>query len=156
MDKTDKNDKNKESRYNAILKLVSEETISRQEEITERLKLMGYNVTQSTVSRDIKKLGIIKLDGKNGISGYTIPPVRFSEKSIFKDAIVGADYAGHMVVIKCRTGTAQAVCATLDTMKYPDIVGTLAGDDTIFILMRSENDAKNLVKKFKKEFNFDD
>ncbi|MDD7185675.1 MAG: ArgR family transcriptional regulator [Oscillospiraceae bacterium] len=152
----EKSDKMCESRYDAIIKIVSEQKISNQEVLLERLKELGYKATQSTVSRDIKRLGIIKASDDEGVVRYMTSSVNFTDQSIFKVAIKGADYAGHTAVIKCRTGTAQAVCALLDTMDCPDIVGTLAGDDTIFVLMRTENDAKHLVKKFRKELQLND
>ena len=152
----EKSDKICESRYDAIIKIVSEQKISNQEVLLERLKELGYKATQSTVSRDIKKLGIIKASDNEGIIRYMPSSVNFNDQSIFTAAITGTDYAGHTAVIKCRTGTAQAVCAILDTMDYPDIVGTLAGDDTIFVLMRTENDARHLVKKFRKELQLND
>lgn len=152
----EKSDKMCESRYDAIIKIVSEQKISSQEILLERLRELGYNATQSTVSRDIKKLGIIKTSDDEGVIRYMTSSVSFTDQSIFAAAIKGADYAGHTAVIKCRTGTAQAVCAMLDTMDYPDIVGTLAGDDTIFVLMRTENDARHLVKKFRKELQLND
>ena len=152
----EKSDKTRESKPEAILRLVSEEKISCQKVLIERLRELGYSVTQSTVSRDIKKLGIIKTSDSDGIVRYMVSAVKFSDKSIFTAGVTSADYAGNTAVIKCRAGTAQAVCATLDTMDYPDIVGTLAGDDTIFVLMRSENDAKHIVGKFRKELQLDD
>lgn len=144
-------DKTSESRHKAILKIISEEIISKQEKLIERLNEAGYNATQSTVSRDIKKLGIVKSSDDDGTIRYVAVYDRISEKSIFRDAVTGADYAGNTAVIKCRIGMAQAVCTTLDSMHNPEVVGTLAGDDTIFVLMRSENDAKHLSRIFKKE-----
>lgn len=144
-----------ESRQETILKLISDEIISRQEVLLKRLNELGYNVTQSTVSRDIKKMGIIKACDGGGNIRYMTASGKITEKSIFSDAVTDIDYAGHITVIKCRTGMAQAVCATLDNLNYPEIVGTIAGDDTIFALMRSENDARHLVKNLKKELNLD-
>jgi len=152
----DKSDKIRESRCDAILKLVSEEKIDCQEIILDRLKKMGYNATQSTVSRDIKKLGIIKTFDSDGVLRYMPSRFKFIDNGIFAAAVKSADCAGHTVVIKCGAGTAQAVCTALDATDYPDIVGTIAGDDTIFVLMKSEKDAQNLVRNFRKELLSDD
>lgn len=152
----EKSDKICESRYDAIIKIVTEQKISNQEILLEKLKELGYKATQSTVSRDIKKLGIIKASDDDGVIRYMTSSVNFTDQSIFAAAITGVNYAGHTAVIKCRTGTAQAVCTILDAMDYPDIIGTLAGDDTIFVLMGTETEARNLAKKFKKELQLSD
>ncbi len=151
----EKSDKISQSRAEAILKLISEHKISRQDILQEHLSELGYSVTQSTVSRDIKKLGIVKAPDADGIVRYMKSDVKFTDKSIFAAGVTDADYAGHTAVIKCKAGTAQAVCAILDAINYPDVVGTIAGDDTIFLLMRSENDARHIVKKIKKELQLD-
>ena len=94
-------------------------------------------------------LKLIKAHDENGICRYMSPSLSTAEKNIFSDTIVTADYALNTVVLKCKTGMAQAVCASLDSMNYSEhIVGTIAGDDTIFILMRTEADAKNLCERF--------
>lgn len=141
----------KEHRLEIILDLISEFDIDRQEDLLRLLNERGFNVTQATVSRDIKTLKLIKHQDENGVYKYMKPTINTPDTKLFTDAIVGTDYAINTVVLKCRTGMAQAVCASLDSMNYPDIVGTLAGDDTIFILMRSENDARAFSKKLAKE-----
>ena len=74
-----------------------------------------------------------------------------AEKSIFEEAVLSVDYAMNTIVLKCRAGMAQGTCAAIDSVEHQGIVGTIAGDDTIFILVRSEADAKKLSKKFRSE-----
>ena len=135
----------KTDRHKKILELVDKYEIGTQEELAKILNDEGYNVTQATVSRDIKKLKLIKAHDENGVCRYMSPSVSTAEKNIFSDTIVTADYALNTVVLKCKTGMAQAVCASLDSMNYSEhIVGTIAGDDTIFVLMPSEKAAADL------------
>ena len=81
----------------------------------------------------------------------SLPPAAAAEKSIFADAVIDVDHALNTIVLKCRAGMAQGTCAAIDSVRHEGIVGTIAGDDTIFILARSEADAKRLAKKFKSD-----
>ena len=144
----------KNNRHELILKLVSENSISTQEELQRLLLDNGCRVTQATVSRDINELALIKTCTASGQYKYTIPRLTQSSLadngsllSILSDGVVSVDYALNTAVIKCHTGMAQAVCARLDNTGIENVVGTIAGDDTIFILMRSERDAERLVKE---------
>ncbi|SDB15417.1 transcriptional regulator, ArgR family [Ruminococcaceae bacterium FB2012] len=144
----------KNSRQNLILKLVSEYEISTQEELQKLLLEHGCKVTQATVSRDINELALLKTCTSAGQYKYTVPKLTQSSLadngtfySILTEGVVSVDYALNTVVIKCHTGMAQAVCAKLDSTGIENVVGTLAGDDTIFILMRSERDAARLLKE---------
>ena len=143
----------KERRLEVILELIEKYEIDRQETLQTMLNNRGFNVTQATVSRDIKSLHLIKIHDENGVGKYVKPSINIAEKNIFSEAIIGADYAMNTVVLKCKTGMAQAVCASLDSMNNTDIVGTLAGDDTIFILMRTEKEASKISEKFVRELN---
>lgn len=138
----------KKQRHEKILELIELNEIETQEGLQALLKGCGFDVTQATVSRDIKELRLVKKQSKSGRYSYTAPDNNNHHsrlKSIFSDSVVKVDYAMNTVVLKCRTGTAQAACAALDTMGLENIVGTLAGDDTIFILMRNEHSAKALT-----------
>lgn len=140
----------KNKRQYKILDIVKMHDVETQEMLQSLLSQYGFNVTQATVSRDIKELNLVKKSGKNGIYRYEVPTANSSKQNIFIDTVTDIDYAINTVVIKCHNGMAQAACAALDSMKYENIVGTIAGDDTIFILMRTEADAYSLVKTFKK------
>ncbi len=140
----------KNKRQYKILDIVKMHDVETQEMLQSLLSQYGFNVTQATVSRDIKELNLVKKSGKNGIYRYEVSTVNSSKQNIFIDTVTDIDYAINTVVIKCHNGMAQAACAALDSMKYENIIGTIAGDDTIFVLMRTEADANNLVKTFKK------
>lgn len=141
-------------RQEAILELIKSEPISTQDELIEKLKLKGFEVTQATISRDIKELQLVKRIGKNGKSVYSAnetPTEKMSSKfnAIFAETIISADYAMNTCVIKTHVGMANAACAALDATAKEEIVGTLAGDDTIFALCRTEEMAASLCKKIR-------
>ncbi len=144
----------KNKRQELILKLVSENIVSTQDELRKLLCDNGWDVTQATVSRDINELSLLKVCCEDGSFRYTVPSLRrvtsegnSSFYSIFSQGAVSVDYALNTVVVKCHTGMAQAVCAKLDSTGLENAVGTIAGDDTIFILMRTERDAARLCKE---------
>ena len=145
----------KTKRHSKILELISEKDISTQEDLLVYLRESGFDVTQATVSRDIKELRLVKTmvsDGK-----YRYPPAASDNNSdvstkfaVFNQSAKSVDYANNMIVIKCYTGMANAACAVLDAMNHEGVVGTLAGDDTIFVLMRDEKVTVALVENIKK------
>ena len=142
-------------RHSKFVELIGKYEIDTQEELAERLREAGFTVTQATVSRDIRELALIKTASADGSYKYSIPSLKKAEiknsgsavLGLINDAVLKADYSGNTVVVKCHTGMAQAVCAKLDDTGIENVVGTLAGDDTIFILMRSESDAERLMKE---------
>ena len=93
----------------------------------------------------------LKQRDENGVYRYALPPTAVAEKSLFEEAVLSVDYAMNTIVLKCRTGMAQGTCAAIDSVNHEGVVGTIAGDDTIFILVRSEADARKLSKKFRSE-----
>ncbi len=145
----------RKTRQNLILKLIDRFTITTQEELLEKLQESGVSVTQATVSRDIKELGLLKRPAANGTYKYSLSQAVPEEKNekyhaIFTQSAIFADWAGNICLIKCHEGTAQAACAAIDSMNWADIVGTLAGDDTVFVLCRTENAAvatKDAIEK---------
>ena len=137
----------KPKRHAAILQLISDYVINTQEDLLQRLRAAGYDVTQATVSRDIKELRLVKTLSEDGKYRYTVgmPEDR--------GAFAGKFYSilhDNFLVLKCYVGMAQAACAALDAMKWNGLVGTLAGDDTIFVLMRSASNASEMVTDLKK------
>ncbi|MCM1023407.1 MAG: arginine repressor [Prevotella sp.] len=129
----------KRQRQNKIMEIIERCGISTQEELKKRLEDEGIAVTQATLSRDINELGLRKEQSPSG--AYVYAQVKREEikcPPIFRDSVADIDHALNTVVIKCHTGMAQAACAVLDKMARSEIVGTIAGDDTIFALMRSE------------------
>jgi len=144
----------KSKRLELIIKLVSENTVSTQEDLQTLLEKNGCKVTQATVSRDINELALIKTCTANGVYKYSVPTLTknfISDStvlnSLITDGVVSVDHALNTVVVKCHIGMAQAVCARLDSLGLENVVGTIAGDDTIFILMRTERDASRLLKE---------
>ena len=145
----------KKARHEAILDLIEKEEIGTQDLLMQRLNDMGYAVTQATISRDIKALKLIKSPANNGQYKYVYvsnEPEDRSQKyhSIIGHAVVNVDYAGNMAVIKCYSGMAQAACAAVDSLISDKIIGTLAGDDTIFVLCKDEASAGEFKRKIEK------
>lgn len=145
----------KYSRHAKILDLIEKYPIETQEELAERLKEYGMDVTQATVSRDIKELRLIKVmvDDEH----YKYATVAQNEGSItnrlltiFTESFVGCDYANNIVVVKTLPGMAQASASAVDTLKWSEIVGTIAGDDTIMVVCRAEKIAEEMVNKLSK------
>lgn len=129
----------KRQRQNKIIEIIERYEITTQDALKKRLEDEGIVVTQATLSRDINELDLRKKLSESG--AYIYVRTQRSEvrcPPIFRDSISDIDYALNTVVIKCHTGMAQAACAVLDKMDCSEIVGTIAGDDTIFALMRSE------------------
>ncbi|MGI5889133.1 MAG: arginine repressor [Oscillospiraceae bacterium] len=132
----------KRDRLKAIRQIISEQPVGRQEDLMKLLNEQGYNVTQATVSRDIRELGLGKITDDNGNYRYVVAgTMNDSEKkkkfsNIFRDAVVSVTECGNLVVVKCHTGTGSAAAAFLDTENIDGVAGTVAGDDTIFIAVR--------------------
>ncbi len=144
----------KTDRHSKILELIKDNSISTQEELALALNNAGYNVTQATVSRDIRELNLTKTT-TDGIPKYVVfqgHDNNLGEKyiRILKDGFVDMNMAQNILVIKTVSGMAMAVCAALDALHMNEIVGTIAGDDTIMCAVRSVEDTKNLMNKLKK------
>ena len=142
-------------RHEAIIDLVNNQDINTQEELMENLQKQGFKVTQATVSRDIKELRIFKALGKDGKYLYSTGGRNALDKtsgfeSLFASSVEEVDSAENIVVIKTMTGMAQAVCMSLDNIDFENIVGTIAGDDTIFVLCRNLKATEEMLNKFRK------
>ena len=142
----------KQNRQAATLELIEKYPVTTQEELQLLLKESGFDVTQATISRDIKELKIIKATDENGIYRYCISKPDSSDitekyYNIIMHAVKSIDFAGNICVIKCEIGMAQAACAAIDALRIEEIVGSLAGDDTIFVLCRTEKDAGDMKKR---------
>ena len=136
-------------RQEAILSIISAECITTQTELLEKLNEYGFKTTQATVSRDIKSLRLVKKPDELGRSRYVAEKndkddVFSKYSSVFGNSVISIDNAGNIVCVKCYTGMANAACATLDAMALEGAVGTIAGDDTIFVLCRNEDTAERL------------
>jgi len=133
-------------RKQAMLALIRSESIETQEELQQRLRTLGYDVTQATISRDIKNMRLIKAQGANGRYSYAAQSVS-GDISLFEAAVKSADYALNNVVIRCHSGTANAAAASFDRMEIAGVLGSIAGDDTIIVITKTEADAKALVER---------
>lgn len=145
----------KSRRHAKILDIIAEYPIETQDELLTRLKDDGYKATQATISRDIKDLRLVKTLGSDGKYRYVSASknstdIRSNFSSLFASSVNSIDFAQNIVVIKTLSGMAQAVCAALDSNDYKAVVGTIAGDDTIFIACRSSQLAVNLTEELKK------
>lgn len=138
-------------RRNKIIEIIVREDIDTQEELAKKLNEAGFNVTQATVSRDIKTLQLEKIPNSKGGSKYALPQNQLAYKEkflrIFRDGYSNVLQAGNIVVIKTVSGMAMAVAAALDDLGIPEIVGSIAGDDTIMCATKSEEDAKTTIEK---------
>lgn len=141
-------------RHSKIVELIGKYEIETQEELASRLQEAGYRVTQATVSRDIRELKLTKVQGENGKQHYIVMQNRssFSDKyiRILKDGYVSMDMAQNILVIKTVAGMAMAVAAALDAIHFHEIVGCIAGDDTIMCAVRSVDDTILVMDKIKK------
>ncbi|HAW16400.1 MAG TPA: arginine repressor [Clostridiales bacterium] len=140
----------KNERQELILRLIRENDISTQDELTSLINSNGFNVTQATCSRDIKELGIIKVTLPNQGSKYAVlertgdvAPGRLL--SVFSNCLISCKNAMNLVVIKTLPGMAQAAASALDSMHLTSVVGTIAGDDTVFVAAEDIDEAKALV-----------
>lgn len=140
----------KEYRQNEIMSLISDKDIETQEELLECLRSKGFKVTQATISRDIRELGLVKVAGSAGRYKYAMP--RRAEKTIstkfrtlLTETVQKVDRAGNIAVVKTYSGMAQGAAAAIDSMERDDVVGCVAGDDTIIIVMRTPEAAQSLT-----------
>ncbi len=145
----------KNDRQAMILEIISQENIETQEQLLNRLRARGVRCTQATISRDIKQLHLVKEPAGRGVYKYAVSGNRtklnVAEKlrTIFRECIVSIDHAANIVVVKTMPGLANGACSALDNMEKSDIVGSLAGDDTALLVMRSTEAAELLCQEIK-------
>lgn len=138
----------KNDRQSMILEIISQETIETQEQLLAHLQARGVHSTQATISRDIKQLHLVKEPAGQGVYKYVASNSRarlnVEEKlrTIFRESIISINSAQNIVVLKTMPGLANAACAALDHMEIPYMVGSLAGDDTAFLLMKDTESAE--------------
>lgn len=144
----------KNSRQAKILELIEKYDVKTQEELSTLLIEAGFDVTQATVSRDIKNLRIVKVLGGDGQHKYMLSSNSDNKTGdrfnlIFAQSINHIDYAANFIVLKTLPGAAQVTAMALDSLKNEDIIGTIAGDDTVFILMRTPENTEKFYKYVK-------
>ena len=148
----------KKRRQAKIIELISANQIETQEELQALLLEHGFDVTQATISRDIKELRLVKDLSSQGKYYYSTGKrntenINRRAGGIFNESIIKIDWAMNIVVIKCFAGMANAVCAAIDSMSIDEVLGSIAGDDTIFILCANENTAMNFTYNLRKMLN---
>jgi len=142
----------KVKRHLKIREIIKAKPIETQEELADELRKSGYNVTQATVSRDIKELRLIKVLRDNGRYCYAEPnqtPL-MSDRFLrmLRDSIISMDSAENLIVIKTLSGTASAAAEAIDGLNWDEILGTIAGDNTILVIVRSKSTVKTVIEKF--------
>lgn len=145
----------KSKRHNKILEIINEREIETQEELAELLKNAGFEVTQATISRDIKILKLLKVQSVTGKYRYVAPSkeernINDKLHSILANSTISVEKVDKFVVVKTLTGAASAAAEAIDSLYSSDIAGTIAGDNTIFILVRTDEKAIDLVAKIRK------
>lgn len=145
----------KTKRQNEIVRLIASGDIETQEELASELRALGYKVTQATVSRDIRELRLIKVPAKGGGFKYAKPErheTAVSERlaRILSDSLVNVDSSGNMIVVKTLSGSANVAAEALDNLGWSEILGTIAGDNTIFIVVRNEADTAEITGRIRR------
>ena len=149
----------KKNRQSIIADSIENNSVGTQEELLELLLRKGVNVTQATISRDIKEMRIVKHPSADGEYKYCLPGEKSEDSSskymsILTESVSYTDIAMNTVVIKCHAGTAQAACAALDSLQLDGVAGTIAGDDTIFVLCYTIEDAAETKNRLDRIFGF--
>ena len=146
----------KSKRHEEILRSIEEVDVETQDQLLEQLRLRGVTSTQATISRDIKELHLIKELTGYGTYKYVVSERKTSLnfagrlRTIFKEGVTSFDMAQNIVVVKTMPGLASAACAAVDGMEIPDLVGSLAGDDTALLIMRTNDAAAEFCNEIHK------
>ena len=144
----------KRQRHREILEIISQESVETQEDLARRLRERGFEVTQATVSRDIKELRLLKVLTDEGSYRYAVAEkaeqgLTERLRRIFTETALHVDVAENLVVVKTLPGSAHAAAEMVDTMRWPETVGTLAGDNTILVIARDAQIAPALAERFR-------
>ena len=143
----------KSVRHDLILDIIDKKDIETQEELAAEMQARGVKVTQATVSRDIKELRLLKVLSENG--GYKYATAERAEKGmserfirILAESVMTIESAVNLIVIKTISASAQAAAEAIDSLKWPELLGTIAGDNTILVIARSEEAVESVVSRF--------
>ena len=137
-----------------LIEIINKNEIETQEALAEALRNEGYLVTQATVSRDIKDLGLIKVMTPNKTYKYAQPALTEQKSSgkmlnLFRECVISIDYAGHLIVIKTVSGGANSAATLVDKLNFPEVMGCVAGDDTILVVIKDQQKIVPIVEKLK-------
>jgi transcriptional regulator of arginine metabolism len=144
----------KNKRHMRILELITQESIYTQEELADRLKAMGEDVTQATVSRDIKEMKLVKVADGSGRSRYAAVGDQGGGLSarlirVFADTVLGIEHSQNIILIRTLSGSANAAAEAVDALHWPEILGTIAGDNTFMVVVREEYPAFEVAEKLR-------
>lgn len=136
----------------AILDIIAEKNVETQEQLAEALKERGIQVTQATVSRDIKELRLVKVLSPDGVSCYAQPEEKKSGMAdrfirMLTESLLSVNASGNMIVIKTLPGVAGAACEAMDGLNWPEVLGSIAGENTIFLVARAEAEVPEVVRR---------
>ena len=141
--------KEKNERLATLKMLISSHELSSQHEVLQALRKEGYNVTQATLSRDFKQLKVAKAASMNGEYVYVLP-----NETMYRPGFISIHFSGNMGVIKTRPGYASSLAYNIDNADFPEILGTIAGDDTIFIVIDEKSNPEELEVNLNDILNF--
>ena len=142
-------------RQNALIEIINNQVIATQEELGAALKSNSINVTQATISRDIKEMRLIKISDNDGKYRYAMPEdpavARFGKRmhKILQDNLIAMDYSANIIVAKTLPGGAQGVASAIDSLEIKKIIGTVAGDDTIFIVVKPVDAVSHVLRELR-------
>ena len=145
--------RSKQARQTRIRELLFEEAVDTHEKLAEVLEQQGIEVSQSTLSKDLRELGVVRVPQAAGGFRYTLPEsgATLRDRHILErelqDFLVQAEQAANLVIVRTLSGHAQSVCEAIDRIGWEEVAGTIAGENTIFVAARSERDAATVVKK---------
>lgn len=141
-------------RHTKIKEMIEKKVVETQEELADALSKEGIDVTQATVSRDIKELMLIKVPTGDGRYRYAFPPeqnIMISQsrmERIFQDSVISMDFSLNIIVLRTQQGTAPAVAYTIDYVKWPEVIGTVAGEDTVLVVVKPAEAVQAIMAKF--------
>jgi len=142
-------------RQRAGLEIITQQVVSTQDQLAAELRKRGYRVTQATVSRDIKELGIVKVPAGGGTYRYALAggqqlgEVYARMQRLFRDSVINIDHSENLILIRTLPGTAQAVASCIDSVRWPEVIGTVAGDDTILAIVKPKKAVPQVLEKFR-------
>ena len=143
----------KANRQALIREIVESELIQTQDELAEKLRERGMIVTQATVSRDIKEMHLLKVLSESGVYHYAT--MEKGEKGVsdrlirmLADSVLGVSSANNLIVVRTLSGSAHVAGEALDSLKWPEVLGTIAGDNTILVIVRSNEEVEEVIKRF--------
>ena len=139
----------KNTRQAMILEIIRSRRVESQESLSALLSDEGMDVAQTTISRDIRELGLVKVRGCWQSEAAPVSTCTIALRSAFEQFVIRTDVAGNIVVVHTSAGNAHSVCVALDAAGWPEVAGTIAGDDTIFILTRNPDDCEELLKRIR-------